>query len=106
MKSLNNCFFSSYNKEKNLMSKKWYPVIDYVECAECGACVKMCPHKVYDVKKAPIPIVVNPDACFQGCHGCGNKCPNGAITYVEDNTGWTPPNGKKEESDCGCGGKC
>ena len=90
------------------MSKKWYPVIDYVECAECGTCVKMCSHKVYDVKKAPSPVVVNSEGCVQGCHGCGNKCPNGAITYVGDNTGWTPPNGEKSNSApcCDCGVKC
>lgn len=22
------------------MSKNWYPVVDYSECTECGACVK------------------------------------------------------------------
>ncbi|HAN20450.1 MAG TPA: 4Fe-4S ferredoxin [Clostridiales bacterium] len=85
------------------MSKNWYPVIDYVVCAECGLCVKKCPHNVYDVRKAPTPVVVNPYDCVQGCHGCGNRCPNGAITYVGDNTGWTPPNGDNEEGDCGCG---
>lgn len=87
------------------MAKMWYPVIDYVKCAECGACIKKCSHGVYDKGKAPSPVVVNPDECVDRCHGCGNLCPVGAITYVGDNTGWTPPNGKKEES-CECGGGC
>lgn len=48
---------------------------------------------------------------IEGCHGCGNHCPNGAITHVGDDTGWTPPNGEENNSDpcgcgCGCGGKC
>jgi len=89
------------------MSKTWYPVVDYEICEECGTCVGMCPHAVYDLEKNPVPLVVNSDGCIEGCHGCGSKCPAGAITYFGDNTGWTPPNGKKETSDsCGCGGDC
>ena len=47
---------------------------------------------VFMTKKiAPSPIVSNPDGCIDHCHGCGNKCPVGAITYVGDDTGWIPP---------------
>ena len=43
---------------------------------------------VFMTKKiAPSPIVSNPDGCIDHCHGCGNKCPVGAITYVGDDTG-------------------
>lgn len=79
------------------MSKKWYPVIDYVKCAECGACVDMCPHGVYDKKKAPTPIVIFPEGCIEGCHGCGNQCPTGSIEYVGDT---------KEKASNGCGCEC
>lgn len=79
------------------MSKTWYPVIDYVQCAECGTCVKMCAHGVYDKDKAPSPVVVKPEGCVQGCKGCGNKCPSGAIQYVGD---------MEKKSDCGCGSSC
>ena len=90
------------------MSKKWYPVIDILSCMECGTCVNFCPHGVYDRAKSPVPLVVNPDGCIDHCHGCGNKCPQGAIAYVGDDTGWTPPalEGKetvKPECGCGCG---
>lgn len=87
------------------MAKSWYPVIDYVNCIECGSCVEKCPHQVYDTMKAPSPIVKNSDACIDHCHGCGNRCPVGAITYVGDNTGWTPPNGtqESEKACCSCG---
>lgn len=87
------------------MAKTWYPVIDYLTCAECGTCVAQCPHGVYNTAKAPSPVVTNPEACIGHCHGCGNRCPVGAITYVGDDTGWTPPNGTKEsaESCCSCG---
>ena len=87
------------------MAKKWYPVIDYLTCVECGTCVVKCPHGVYDTAKAPSPVVKKPEACIDHCHGCGNRCPVGAITYVGEDTGWTPPNGKltNEESSCSCG---
>lgn len=96
------------------MSKKWYPVIDYAECIECGACVGKCSHGVYNKEKAPVPIVMKPEKCIYKCHGCGNLCPVGAITYVGDNTGWVPPRGgneaKSEDAGCGCsctcGGNC
>ena len=88
------------------MAKRWYPVIDYSSCTECGTCVSKCSHGVYDAKKAPTPVVVNPDGCVDHCHGCGNRCPVGAITYVGDDTGWTPPNGAPvaDEATCSCGG--
>ena len=87
------------------MAKTWYPVIDYLTCAECGTCVAKCPHGVYDTVKAPSPFVKNPESCVDHCHGCGNRCPVGAITYVGDITGWTPPNGEQtvEAPCCSCG---
>lgn len=75
------------------MAKKWYPVIDYTLCEECGTCINQCTHDVYNHTKAPSPIVINPENCVDHCHGCGNLCPTGAITYVGDDTGWIPPNG-------------
>jgi NAD-dependent dihydropyrimidine dehydrogenase PreA subunit len=89
------------------MAKTWYPVVDYLECVECGTCVQFCPHGVYDTSKAPSPLVVQPDNCVDRCHGCGNRCPQGAITYAGDDTGWKPPHGKNipEEPCCDRGGK-
>ena len=84
------------------MAQKWYPVIDYVSCIECGACSTKCPHGVYDLAKAPTPVVINPLECVDHCHGCGNRCPVGAITYVGDDTGWTPPNGQVTAEELCC----
>nr|WP_278569311.1 ferredoxin family protein [Enterocloster clostridioformis] len=91
------------------MAKKWYPVTDILTCIECGTCVDFCSHGVYDKAKAPVPVVVNPDGCIDHCHGCGNKCPVGAITYVGDDTGWVPPALKgtaQEAAGCSCGCGC
>ena len=87
------------------MAKTWYPVIDYLTCVECGTCFAKCPHGVYDTVKAPSPVVKNNEFCVDHCHGCGNRCPVGAITYVGEDTGWTPPNGElpEVESCCSCG---
>ncbi len=87
------------------MARTWYPVIDYLICKECGTCVAKCPHGVYDTAKAPSPVVKNPEACVDHCHGCGNRCSVGAITYVGEDSGWTPPNGEQttEEACCSCG---
>lgn len=66
------------------MAEKWYPVIDYSTCMECGTCVGFCPHGVYDKAKAPTPVVVYPLGCVDHCRGCQVKCPAGAIAYVGD----------------------
>jgi NAD-dependent dihydropyrimidine dehydrogenase PreA subunit len=79
------------------MSKKWYPVINFETCIECGRCIHMCCHGVYD-KTLKKPTVVHPDGCVEGCHGCGNKCPTHSIEYVGE------INGKQEA--CGCGESC
>ena len=88
------------------MAKMWYPVIDYGLCADCGTCVGHCSHGVYDKTKSPSAVVIYPDGCVDHCHGCGNKCPTGAISYIGDDTGWTPPNSKREETETCCSCDC
>lgn len=83
------------------MSKKWYPVIDTEKCIECGACIANCEHGVYKTDSA-FPIVVNPDNCVEGCEGCGNVCPVGAIDYI----GKESVSASACECACDCGVKC
>lgn len=87
------------------MAKTWYPVIDDLLCTDCGACITKCSKGAYDATKAPSPVVIDSEACVDHCHGCGNLCPVGAITYVGEDTGWAPPLGAKTENGCGrtCG---
>lgn len=87
------------------MSKKWYPVINYEECTDCEACFNKCSHGVFEIKNGR-SVVVKPDNCVQGCHGCGNKCPVGAIEYIGENTDWNPPGktGNPSEEGCSCDG--
>lgn len=81
------------------MAEKWYPVIDYSLCIECGTCSNFCSHGVYDKTKSPTPVVINPLGCVDHCHGCAKKCPVGAISYVGD----TDNGNEKEGCGCGCG---
>ncbi len=80
------------------MAAAWYPMINYEKCMECGACVDMCMHGVYNKERHPRPVVVNPDGCVQGCKGCGSRCPAEAIEYF---------GGFGEEAGgCNCGCDC
>ena len=86
------------------MAKNWYPEIDRMACVACGACVEKCGQGVYDKTAAPLPIIVHPDGCIDHCHGCGNLCPTGAISYVGEDTGWAAPALQQgEEAPCACG---
>lgn len=65
------------------MSKKWYPIVDKEKCKECLICVNFCKNSVYDIQDSKA-VVVNPDNCVEGCHGCSKKCSAGAISYFGD----------------------
>lgn len=84
------------------MSKTWYPVINYENCIECGACFNKCSHATFTLEDSR-PVVSNPEGCVQGCHGCGNLCPVGAIEDVGDDTGWVPPGMKIPTDEPCCG---
>lgn len=74
------------------MAKTWYPVINYENCTECGACVIQCSHGVYE-KNTMKPNVIHPDGCVDGCRGCQSLCLVNAIDYVGD---------LGQKSSCGC----
>ena len=80
------------------MTKNWYPVINYENCIECGACTEKCSHGVYQ-KDSTKPIVIYPDGCVDRCTGCQALCPAEAIQYFGD-TGGGP------KTTCSCGGNC
>lgn len=80
------------------MSVAWYPVIDGDKCTECGVCVEFCKHDVYD-KSSIKPLVIAPENCIEGCHGCQPKCPAEAISYFGEGT-------VQSGSSCACGCSC
>lgn len=76
------------------MAEKWYPVINYESCIECGACVDKCPHGVYE-KGTKKPVVIYPEGCIYGCRGCQKLCPADSIKYFGDT-------GKESSCCCSC----
>jgi NAD-dependent dihydropyrimidine dehydrogenase PreA subunit len=79
------------------MAENWYPIVNRDLCKACGGCITMCSHGVYDRSAAPKPQVVNPMGCVDHCHGCGSRCPAGAITYFGEDTNWVPPKGRQNQ---------
>ena len=65
------------------MSKLWHPMINQSKCAGCMACYDMCKHGVFTIENDK-PKVIYREGCVEGCHGCGNQCPQGAIIYSGD----------------------
>lgn len=63
-----------------IMSKEWFPIIDYDKCNGCLTCYNKCKHRVYELKEDK-PAVIFREGCIAGCHGCGNICPQQAIIY-------------------------
>lgn len=68
------------------MTKSWYPIINYDNCIECGACINKCPNNVYE-KDSEKPIVIYPEGCIERCKGCQTLCPAEAIKYYGDTGG-------------------
>lgn len=65
------------------MSNAWYPIIDSEKCTGCSACFEKCKKGVYAIENEK-PVVVYPDGCVTGCHGCEPLCPTAAISYFGD----------------------
>jgi len=95
------------------MAKNWYPVINAETCIECGKCVDKCTHGVYDKGSPQKPVVVYPDGCIDQCHGCGNLCPTGSITYKGEHENPNKNKGRETTmknlnttTDCRCNTDC
>ena len=81
------------------MSKSWYPILNYELCTSCGACLRKCTHGVFKDKDGMI-VVVKPEGCIEGCHGCQKLCPSQAISYFGEK------DQKEKTSDGGCKCNC
>lgn len=58
-------------------------MINQSKCIGCMACYDMCKHGVFTIENDK-PKVIYREGCVEGCHGCGNQCPQGAIVYSGD----------------------
>ena len=59
---------------------KWYPVINYDLCTNCGLCFEKCGHKVFE-KQGEKVTVAQPYECVVGCESCSHYCPVGAVDF-------------------------
>lgn len=48
------------------------------QCAGCGACVAVCPHRVWGLQDG-LPRIKEKDACME-CGACAKNCPTQAIS--------------------------
>ena len=55
-------------------------IVDHSKCIGCGECYKVCPSKVFAIKRGK-SYPVNEQACVM-CRACITHCPTGAITIM------------------------
>ena len=61
--------------------ERWYPVVDYGRCQNCGECAEFCLFGVYGKRADGTVIAENPEACKPGCPACSRVCPAQAIMF-------------------------
>jgi NAD-dependent dihydropyrimidine dehydrogenase PreA subunit len=60
--------------------------LDEAKCNNCGMCVKVCPHQVFEMIDKKVRIIGR-DFCME-CAACRKNCPTGAISLdVEEGCG-------------------
>lgn len=64
-----------------VLTPRWYPVIDSSKCAACLECVNYCLFGVYAINEGSQPVVCQPDLCRDGCPACARVCPSQAIMF-------------------------
>ncbi len=54
--------------------------VDRQCCVGCGACVTVCPHRIFSLPERVLA-VTNPELCME-CGACARNCPVAAITVT------------------------
>jgi len=72
-------------EEKKGKKKKFHIDIFPAWCKQCGICVAFCPAEVLAQDDAGYPYAKQPEACI-GCMQCELRCPDFAITVIEEET--------------------
>jgi hypothetical protein len=61
---------------------RWYPVIDYSRCSQCGQCLEFCLFGVFSRIEDRV-VASHRDNCKPGCPACARVCPRGAIMFPQ-----------------------
>jgi hypothetical protein len=61
--------------------ERWYPVLDYSRCTDCGECLEFCLFGVYEEAGDGRVVASDPDSCKPGCPACSRVCPAQAIMF-------------------------
>lgn len=62
------------------VAPRWYPVLDYGRCIDCGKCRDFCLFGVYE-REGKRVAATHADRCKDGCPACARMCPEGAIMF-------------------------
>lgn len=83
---------------EELLSPRWYPVVDQSRCGNCLECLNFCLFGVFGLDGNGRLWVEMPDACRPGCPACARVCPSGAIMFphytdpaIAGGPGWPQP---------------
>lgn len=71
----------SLSNRSDEIKDRWYPVLDYSRCENCGHCLQFCLFGVYEHDCSGRVTVTHPDNCKPGCPACSRICPQGAIMF-------------------------
>lgn len=63
------------------VADRWYPIIDWECCINCGHCREFCIFGVYTLDTDGQVIIAEPDNCKPGCPACARICPRSAIMF-------------------------
>jgi len=69
--------------EQKGKKKNYHIDIFHAWCKQCGICVAFCPVEVLSHNDAGYPYAKKPESCT-GCMQCELRCPDFAITVLED----------------------
>ncbi len=77
-------FYKSLTNKGAVIKKLDAPIKwDENECVECGACISICPTKVFSLDDA-FSLAIDDSKCVQ-CGMCITMCPHNALTLSNNN---------------------
>ncbi|UCC65911.1 MAG: 4Fe-4S dicluster domain-containing protein [Deltaproteobacteria bacterium] len=80
---------------KRKKKKRFHIDIFPAWCKQCGICVAFCPEQSLALDDIGYPYAESPEKCI-GCIQCELRCPDFAITVIEEEERKERPSGKRK----------